>query len=68
VAADSKNYGPIGRIIAFHDLAWKRAPEWVGTRIDVPEFWASIKGDYQHEEFKFCPTRQEQRHRRPVAL
>jgi hypothetical protein len=44
------------RLVAFHDIAWRRAPEWVGVRIDVPEFWDSIKGDYRHEEFKFCPT------------
>lgn len=57
VAADFANYGPMANIVAFHDLAWKRAPEWVGTRIDVPEFWASIKGDYQRtEEIILCPT------------
>ena len=57
VTADFANYGPMASIVAFHDLAWKRAPEWVGTRIDVPEFWASIKGDYQRtEEIILCPT------------
>lgn len=57
VTRDFANYGPMGRIIAFHDIAWRRAPDWVGVRIDVPEFWASIKGDYARtEEFKSCPT------------
>lgn len=56
VTADWKNYGPMGRIVAFHDIAWHRAADWVGTRIDVPEFWNSIKGDYVHQELKFCPT------------
>lgn len=57
VTRDFANYGPMARIVAFHDLAWRRAPEWVGTRIDVPEFWASIKGDYQRtEEIILCPT------------
>jgi len=57
VAADFANYGPMASIVAFHDLAWKRAPEWVGTRINVPEFWASIKGDYERtEEIILCPT------------
>lgn len=56
VTADWKNYGPLGKIIAFHDIAWKRGPEFDKTRIDVPEFWNSIKGEYRHEEFKFCPT------------
>lgn len=58
VTADFNSYGPMGRVIAFHDIAWTRAPEWKeGTRIDVKAFWDSIKGDYRHEEFKFCPTR-----------
>lgn len=47
----------MGRIVAFHDLAWRRAPEWVGTRIDVPELWASIKGSFARtEEIILCPT------------
>lgn len=57
VAADFANYGPMAGIVAFHDLAWKRAPEWVGTRIDVPEFWASIKDGFARtEEIILCPT------------
>lgn len=56
VTADWKNYGPMGRIVAFHDIAWKRAPEWQGVRIDVPQFWESIKNGYRYEEFKLCPT------------
>ncbi|WLB14820.1 class I SAM-dependent methyltransferase (plasmid) [Bradyrhizobium elkanii] len=50
------NYGPLGRMVAFHDISWRRAPDWVGTRIDVPEFWSVLKADYRHQEFKFCPT------------
>jgi predicted O-methyltransferase YrrM len=57
VSKDWANYGPLAKIVAFHDISWHRAPEWVGTRIDVPQFWQSIKGDYRHVEFKFCPTR-----------
>lgn len=54
---DWENYGPLGRIVAFHDIAWRRAPEWVGTRIDVPEFWHVIKfARHRVEELKFCPT------------
>lgn len=57
VTADWINYGPMStNIVAFHDIGWKRAPEWVGTRIDVPEFWDSIKNDYRHQEIKTCPT------------
>jgi predicted O-methyltransferase YrrM len=54
---DWANYGPLGNIIvAFHDINWHRAPEWVGTRIDVPEFWDQIKSGYVHQELKLCPT------------
>lgn len=53
---DWANYGRMGRIVAFHDINWHRAPEWVGVRIDVPEFWDRIKADYRHEEFRLCPT------------
>lgn len=57
VTRDWLNYGPMGRIVAFHDLAWRRAPEWVGTRIDVPQFWASIKDDFARtQEIILCPT------------
>lgn len=56
IRKDWANYGPMGRIVAFHDIGWRRAPEWVGTRIDVPEFWAEIKTGYRHQELKFCPT------------
>jgi cephalosporin hydroxylase len=56
VTRDWNNYGPMGRIVAFHDLAWHRQPEWVGTRIDVPQLWASIKDGYRHEEIILDPT------------
>lgn len=57
VWADWHNYGPMGRIIAFHDIGWRRAPEWVGKRIGVPEVWAEIKKlGHRFEEFKLCPT------------
>lgn len=56
VEKDWANYGPMGHIVAFHDIAWKRAPEWIGIRIDVPEFWNDIKDGFVHQEFKFCPT------------
>lgn len=57
VTADWKNYKPVARkVIAFHDVAWRRAPTWEGVRIDVPEFWERIKGDFRHEEIKLCPT------------
>lgn len=58
VTADWLNYSPMSKkIVAFHDIAWNRPAGWVGGyRIDVPEFWNSIKGDYRHQELKFCHT------------
>lgn len=56
VTKDWENYGALGRIVAFHDIAWRRAPEWKGQRIEVPEVWNEIKGGYRHEEIKLCPT------------
>jgi len=54
---DWKNYGSLGRMVAFHDIAWKRPPEWNGyPRIEVPQFWARIKGDHKHHEIKLDPT------------
>lgn len=54
---DWENYGPMSRgIVAFHDISWRRAPNWVGTRIDVPEFWDVLKKDYRHREIRHCPT------------
>lgn len=57
VTADFGNYAGMSRkLLAFHDIAWRRAPDWKGTRIDVPEFWNSIKNDYRHKEIVHCPT------------
>lgn len=56
LARDWENYGPMGRIVAFHDIAWHRAPEWVGVRIDVPKLWDRLKRQYRHQEIVRCPT------------
>lgn len=56
VRADWMNYGPMSRIVAFHDIAWSRPADWTGYQIDVPEFWIGIKDDYPHEEIKLDPT------------
>lgn len=57
VTADFENYAGLSRkMVAFHDIAWRRAPTWQGVRIDVPEFWNSIKNNYRHKEIIHCPT------------
>lgn len=53
VTTDFENYGPMSRkMVAFHDISWRRAPDWQGVRIDVPEFWDSIKSEYRHKEIR----------------
>lgn len=57
VTADWLNYGEMSRnLVAFHDIAWRRAPTWEGVRIDVPQFWNRIKVDYRHKEIVRCFT------------
>lgn len=57
VTKDWDNYSPMSKsMVAFHDIGWRRAPDWKGVRIDVPEFWNSIKSDYRHKEIVLCPT------------
>lgn len=51
VKADWNNYKDMAPIVAFHDISWKRQPEWVGRRIEVPEFWDTLKTQYRHAEF-----------------
>ncbi len=50
---DAAHYGKLGKMVAFHDIAWYRPPDWDGVRIDAPEFWNEIKNDYRHQEIKF---------------
>lgn len=56
VLKDVANYGPLARILALHDIAWHRQPEWKGIRIDAPIWWNQHKAEYRHEEIKLCPT------------
>lgn len=55
---DWNNYAPLGRVVAFHDIAWLRPPDWSEnySRMDVPEFWQNMKAKYHHREFKMDPT------------
>jgi predicted O-methyltransferase YrrM len=52
VWSDWNNYGSMGRIVGFHDIGWRRGPDWVGKRIDVPGIWDEIKQRYRFEEIK----------------
>lgn len=52
VTLDWENYGPLGRIVAFHDVAWNE--EFQNRKgIRVPVFWNEIKKKYRYTELKY---------------
>lgn len=51
VKSDFENYGSMGKIIAFHDIADRMRPNRKGEKIEVPIFWNEIKKHYKHLEF-----------------
>lgn len=50
---DWNNYGSISRIVAFHDISWRRDKGVMG--IDVPQFWNVLKNSHFHVELKMDP-------------
>lgn len=57
VTADWQNYGPMGKIIAFHDISWNdtwksAVPGRVSKPMGVPTLWQSLKPQYQHKEIR----------------
>jgi predicted O-methyltransferase YrrM len=56
VESDWKTYGPMAKIVGFHDIGWRRATPAAPNRILVPEFWATIKDDYRHDEILHDPN------------
>lgn len=56
VREDWKNYGPLSRIVAFHDIGWIARPEPSKKMpIEVPKVWNEIKGQFHHVEIRECP-------------
>jgi predicted O-methyltransferase YrrM len=58
VGQDLDVFGPLvasGGLVAFHDIV----PEPNNPHIQVPEFWAGLRGRYKHEEFIDPPGRPE---------
>lgn len=51
---DWKNYGPMARMVAFHDIAWV-ARDYKKLPIEVRNVWDQIKQAYEHVEIKLCP-------------
>lgn len=60
VRMDWRNYGPLARIVAFHDIAWDQGDRpdkpW---KIEVPKVWNEIKQDFAYQEIKLCKTKRD---------
>jgi predicted O-methyltransferase YrrM len=54
VRADWKNYGPLGRIVAFHDIADDLNRPTHKMPIQVRPVWNELKVNYQHLEISHC--------------
>ena len=62
VMADWNNYGPMARIIGFHDINWNKS--WISAKdkkpvpeelMGAPKIWNQIKQGRKHKEFKYYP-------------
>lgn len=62
VRADWANYGPLARIVCFHDVGWianGRDTKFGKMPIHVPIIWDELKSQYRHVEIKMCHTKQD---------
>lgn len=50
VTKDWENYRGIGKIVAFHDIAWDKQPRPNRLPIEVNKLWHTIKTPYRHQE------------------
>lgn len=56
VRSDWANYGPMCRMVAFHDIGWKPRPEPSKKMpIEVPKVWEELKTQFRHVEINFEP-------------
>lgn len=58
VTSDWKNYGPMGRLVGFHDISWNSTwksavPGRVSKPMGVPQLWNELKAAHRHKEFKY---------------
>jgi cephalosporin hydroxylase len=62
VKADWENYGPMARIVGFHDINWKdtwksaKGNHPTAAQMGAERVWNEIKDGYRHEEFRWHPT------------
>ena len=51
VTADWQNYGPMGKMVAFHDIVWDRPVRPGRLPIEVSHLWRGLKKEHRHVEF-----------------
>lgn len=51
VRKDWANYGPLGKIVAFHDIAWVPRPS-KKLPIEVPQVWRELRQGYRWREIR----------------
>jgi hypothetical protein len=51
VTADWKNYGLMGKMVAFHDIAWDKPVRKWPNQIEVCKLWRELKKTHRHVEF-----------------
>lgn len=61
VRADWANYGPLAKIVAFHDISWiaEERAKLGKTLIEVPKVWQELKPQFRHQEIKLCHTKRD---------
>jgi predicted O-methyltransferase YrrM len=54
VRADWANYGPLGRLVAFHDIGWVEPANFPAhkLKIDVPKVWDELREGRKHLEIR----------------
>ena len=58
VRADWANYGPLAKIVAFHDIGWRaegRVHKMGKLPIHVPIIWQELRSQFRYHEIKLCP-------------
>jgi cephalosporin hydroxylase len=63
VMSDWQNYGPMARIVGFHDINWdhtwrsarNNTPPSDGSTMGAPKIWEQVRNGHRFKEFKFYP-------------